>query len=116
VGAQATPPEQRPGRGVPIGTLLRTRSCTMPSPSTDPEVLRARARALRSLASRVDESVLGELVGAGGDDTWRGPTAFAFQTDARRADRWREDAVASLRRAARQLEATAADLDRQRLR
>jgi hypothetical protein len=84
----------------------------MTSLSTDPEVLRARARALRSLATRVDQSVLGDLLRAGGDDTWRGPTAFVFQTDARRADRWRDDAVADLRRAARQLEATAADLDR----
>jgi hypothetical protein len=88
----------------------------MTTPTTDPEVLRARARALRSLAGRVDRSVLGELVRVGGDDTWRGPTAFAFQTDARRADRWRDDAVASLRRAARQLEAAAAELDRQRFR
>jgi hypothetical protein len=88
----------------------------MTSPPTDPEVLRARARALRSLAGRVDQSVLGELLRAGGDDTWRGPTAFAFQTDARRAERWRDDAVASLRRAARNLEAVAADLDRQRFR
>jgi hypothetical protein len=86
------------------------------TPTTDPEVLRARARALRSLAGRVDQSVLGELVQAGGDATWRGPTAFAFQTDARRADRWREDAVTSLRRAARQLEAAAGELDRGRFR
>ncbi|HKA05064.1 MAG TPA: hypothetical protein VKD67_12065 [Acidimicrobiales bacterium] len=88
----------------------------MASPSTDPEALRARARALRSLAGQVDQSVLGELVAAGGDDTWRGPTAFAFQTDARRANRGREDAVASLHRAARLLEAMAAELDRARLR
>jgi hypothetical protein len=78
----------------------------------DPEVLRARARALRSLAGRVDHSLLDELPVAGGDDTWRGPSAFAFQTDARRADRMRADAVASLQRAAQDLESTAADLDR----
>jgi uncharacterized protein YukE len=82
----------------------------------DAEVLRARARALRALAARIDASVLADLLRAGGDDTWRGPTASAFQTDARRADREREDAVAGLRRAARQLEAAAADADRQRLR
>jgi hypothetical protein len=84
--------------------------------AVDAEALRARARALRALAGRVDESVLADLLRAGGDDTWRGPTAFAFQTDARRADRWRQDAVAGLRRAARHLEATAAEADRQRLR
>jgi hypothetical protein len=83
------------------------------STAASAEVLRTRARALRALARRVDASVLGELVRVGGDETWRGPTAFAFQTDARRADRWREDAVASLRRAATQLEARAAELDRQ---
>jgi hypothetical protein len=76
------------------------------------EVLRARARALRALARRVDASVLADFVRLGGDETWRGPTAFAFQTDARRADRWREDAVASLRRAATQFEARAAEVDR----
>jgi hypothetical protein len=86
------------------------------STAADAEALRARARALRALARRVDASVLAELVGLGGDDTWRGPTAFAFQTDARRADRWREDAVASLHRAATRLEDRAAELDRQAFR
>jgi len=81
--------------------------------AADAEALRARARALRTLAQRVDRSVLADLVRAGGDDTWRGPTAFAFQTDARRADRWREDTVASLRRAATQLDARAGELERQ---
>ena len=81
--------------------------------AADAEALRARARALRAVAQRVDRSVLADLVRAGGDDTWRGPTAFAFQTDARRADRWREDAVASLRRAATQLDARAGELERQ---
>jgi hypothetical protein len=86
------------------------------SSAASAEALRARARALRGLARRVDASVLADLVRLGGDETWRGPTAFAFQTDARRADRWREDAVASLRRAATQLEAGAAELDRRSLR
>jgi hypothetical protein len=83
------------------------------STAADAAALRARARALRALARRVDASVLADLVRVGGDETWRGPTAFAFQTDARRADRWRDDAVASLRRAATQLEARAAELDRE---
>jgi hypothetical protein len=78
----------------------------------DPDVLRARARALRSLAVRIDHSVLGELPRAGGDDTWRGPTASAFQTDARRADGLRADAAVSLRRAALSLESTAGEIDR----
>jgi hypothetical protein len=86
------------------------------STAASAEALRARAHALRALARRVDASVLGDLLHVGGDETWRGPTAFAFQTDARRADRWREDAVASLRRAATQLEARAAELDRQAFR
>jgi len=86
------------------------------SSAVSAEVLRARARALRALARRVDASVLADLVRLGGDETWRGPTAFAFQTDARRADRWREDAVASLRRAAAQLDARAAELDQQAFR
>jgi hypothetical protein len=77
----------------------------------DAAALRERARALRWLAARVDNSVVGELVIAGGDDTWRGPTAFAFQTDARRADRMCGDAVASLRRAAQRLEVAANELD-----
>ena len=86
------------------------------STAADAEALRTRARALRALARRVGASVLADLVRVGGDATWRGPTAFAFQTDARRADRWREDAVASLRRTATQLEARAAELDRQAFR
>jgi hypothetical protein len=80
--------------------------------TSDPETLRMQARALRSLAGRVDHSVLGELPRAGGDETWRGRTAFAFLTDARRADRMRADAVASLRREAQRLDAAANEMDR----
>jgi hypothetical protein len=74
----------------------------------DPDVLRARAHALRAMAARLDASVLYELVAAAGDDTWRGPTADAFVADARRGERVAADAAAELRAAARTLEATAA--------
>jgi hypothetical protein len=77
------------------------------SDPTESGALRARANALRTLAGRLDHSLLIELVRAGGDDTWRGPTAAAFQSDARRAERQCDDAAALLRAAARSLEAQA---------
>jgi uncharacterized protein YukE len=70
----------------------------------DPDVLRARARALRSLAARLDSSVIHELRSAAGDDTWRGPTADAFVADVRRAERHCDEASEELRAAARELE------------
>jgi uncharacterized protein YukE len=78
------------------------------SDPTESGALRARAGALRDLARRLDGSVLGELIRAGGDDTWRGPTATAFQADARRAERQCDDAAALLRAAARSLDEQAA--------
>jgi hypothetical protein len=77
------------------------------SDPTESGALRARAGALRALARRLDDSVATELERAGGDDTWRGPTAAAFQADARRAVRGCEEAAALLRRAARSLEVQA---------
>ncbi len=77
----------------------------------DPESLRARARGLRALATRLDRSVLHELAAAGGDDTWRGATALAFQTDARRAEGAGADAAARLRRWAVDLDSQATELD-----
>ncbi len=74
----------------------------------DPDVLRARARALRSLAARLDASVLHDLLAAAGDDTWRGPTADAFVADVRRSAQRCVQAAEELRGAARALEATAA--------
>jgi uncharacterized protein YukE len=74
----------------------------------DPDALRARARALRSLAARLDASVLHDLRAAAGDDTWRGPTADAFVADVQRAERRCDDAGAALRAAARALEGDAA--------
>jgi hypothetical protein len=74
----------------------------------DPDALRARAGALRSLAARVDASVIHELLAVAGDDTWRGPTADAFVADVRRAERQCDDASESLRAAARALEQAAA--------
>jgi hypothetical protein len=74
----------------------------------DPDALRARATALRSLAARLDASVLHDLPAAAGDDTWRGPTADAFVADAHRARRRCDDASAALRAAARALESDAA--------
>ena len=73
----------------------------------DPESLRARARGLRALAGRLDRSVLSELLAAGGDDTWRGATGLAFQSDARRAERARADSVVLLRRCAVDLDSHA---------
>jgi hypothetical protein len=75
----------------------------------DADALRARATALRSLAARLDASAVHELPAAAGDDTWRGPTADAFVTDARRAARRCDDASAALRAAARALEREAAN-------
>jgi hypothetical protein len=77
----------------------------------DPESLRDRARALRALATRLDQSVLTELPAAGGDDTWRGATASAFQADARRAERMRVDAVTGLRRCAADMDSHANEID-----
>ena len=73
----------------------------------DPDDLRARARALRSLAARLDASVIHELRAVAGDDTWRGPTADAFVADARRAERRCDEASEELRAAARELERAA---------
>jgi len=73
----------------------------------DPDALE-RARALRSLAARIDASVLHDLVAAAGDDTWRGPTADAFVAEVRWAERRCDDASAALRAAARGLERAAA--------
>jgi hypothetical protein len=73
----------------------------------DPDVLRARARALRSLAARLDASVIHELRAAAGDDTWRGPTADAFVADVLRAERRCDEAGEELRVAARELERAA---------
>jgi uncharacterized protein YukE len=75
----------------------------------DPDVLRARARALRSLAARLDASVIHDLLAAAGDDTWRGSTADAFVEGVRRAERRCDDASEELRAAARALERTAAE-------
>ena len=77
--------------------------------AADPDVLRARARALRSVAARLDASVIHELVAAAGDDTWRGPTADAFCADARRAERQRAGAGEDLRAAARALDQAATE-------
>jgi hypothetical protein len=77
--------------------------------SNDASELRARASALRSLARRLEQSALVELPGLGGDDTWRGPSAWAFQEDARRAVRLLDDAIDSALRAARALEVAAAE-------
>jgi uncharacterized protein YukE len=67
--------------------------------------LQARARALRQLAATVERSALRHLLAAGGDDTWRGPTAWAFQDDARRINRLVDETVDALYHAARTLEA-----------
>jgi hypothetical protein len=75
----------------------------------DSDALRARASALRSLAARLDASVIHDLRGAAGDDTWRGPTADAFVADVRRAERVCDDASAALRAAARTLDRTASE-------
>ena len=83
----------------------------MPAPN-DASELRDRARNLRALARRLEQSVLVQLPGLGGDDTWRGPTAWAFQDDARRAVRLLDDAIDSALRAARALEAAAAEAAR----
>jgi uncharacterized protein YukE len=74
----------------------------------DPDALRGRARALRALARRIDASMIRTLLAAGNDDTWRGPSAWAFQDDARRATSALDAAVDALHRAARSLEAAAA--------
>ncbi len=84
------------------------------SDSVDPGALRSRAGALRALARRLDASVIGDLTAAAGDDTWRGPTAEAFRADARRAERLRDDAVATLAAAARALEQAAGEATRAR--
>jgi hypothetical protein len=75
----------------------------------DSDALRARAAALRSLAVRLDASVIHDLRTAAGDDTWRGPTADAFVADARRAERICDDAAAGLRAAAGALDRAAAE-------
>jgi uncharacterized protein YukE len=58
--------------------------------------LQDRARALRSLARRVDGSIIRSLGGLAGPDTWEGPTASAFLDEWRRADRLVTDAVDDL--------------------
>ncbi len=77
--------------------------------TTDSDALRARAAVLRSLAARLDASVIHDLRAAAGDDTWRGPTADAFVADVRRAERICDDAGADLRAAVRALDRAAAD-------
>jgi hypothetical protein len=80
----------------------------MPAPN-DASELRARARALRALASRLERSVVVEMPSLGGDETWRGPSAWAFQDDARRAGLLLDDGIDNALRAARALEAAAAE-------
>jgi hypothetical protein len=75
----------------------------------DADALRARAAAMRSLAARLDASVIHDLRSAAGDDTWRGPTADAFVADVRRAERDCDDASADLRAAARALDRAASE-------
>jgi uncharacterized protein YukE len=78
--------------------------------TADPAVLRARALSLRLMAMRLGASRLHDLPAAAGDETWRGPTASAFQQDARRAVAAVDRAIDDLIRAAQQLEAMAAAL------
>ena len=77
--------------------------------TSDSDALRARAAALRSLAVRLDASVIHDLRSAAGDDTWRGPTADAFVADAGRVERACDDAAGGLRAAARALDRAAAE-------
>jgi len=74
----------------------------------DPDALRARATALRSLAARLDASVLHALPALAGDDIWRGPTVDVFVVDVCRVGHRCDDAAAALRGAARALERDAA--------
>lgn len=52
----------------------------MPSPN-DPELLRARARALRQTAAVLPGWEIGNLTGRSGPDTWVGPTPMACHAD-----------------------------------
>ncbi|MFN8020632.1 MAG: hypothetical protein U0Q03_03795 [Acidimicrobiales bacterium] len=64
-------------------------------PTTESELLRARARDLRRLAARLHDRPLAAAVSAAGDDTWRGPVAdqvmSALRDDGRRLDRAGDD-------------------------
>jgi hypothetical protein len=73
-------------------------------PIPDEAELRARAAAARRLARTLDASLLRRLPALGGDSAWRGPTAAAFQADARWAAGVLDDVVDDLARAASTLE------------
>jgi hypothetical protein len=73
-------------------------------PIPDEAELRWRAAAARRLARTLDASLLRRLPALGGDGTWRGPTAGAFQADARWALGVLDDVVDELARAASTLE------------
>jgi Holliday junction resolvasome RuvABC ATP-dependent DNA helicase subunit len=80
-------------------------------PTTETELLRARARELRRLAARLHARPLSDVVAAAGDDTWRGPTADRavglLRADERRLDHAGDD----LLRHAVHLERRADELD-----
>jgi hypothetical protein len=73
-------------------------------PIPDEAELRARAAAARRFARTLDASLLRRLPALGDDRAWRGPTAAAFQADARWAVGVLDDVVAELARAATTLE------------
>jgi hypothetical protein len=73
-------------------------------PIPDEAELRARAAAARRLARTLDVSLLRRLPALGGDGAWRGPTAAAFQADARWAVGVLDAVVDELARAASTLE------------
>jgi hypothetical protein len=73
-------------------------------PSAEAAALRARATALRRLASRVEHADLPTIVWLAGDDTWIGATAEACRHDVAVAVRRLDGAVDELRRHAVTLE------------
>jgi hypothetical protein len=78
---------------------------TIPSPPTaEAAALRARAAALRRLASHVEHADLGAVARLAGDDTWIGATAEACRHDVAIAIRRLDGAADELRRAAATLE------------
>jgi hypothetical protein len=73
---------------------------------------RHEADELHRLAARLDASHAHELGLLGGDRTWFGPTAAAFQDAVRRCRQELDAAAADLRRHAGALDVDAQELDR----
>ncbi len=82
----------------------------MSAPSTSPESLRARAIALRVLASKLDDAQVSRLSGRAGVDVWRGPTPDLCRTALASAKSTVANAAHDVRVSAKRLDEQAAQL------